>query len=227
MPSLAAKAAVWRAWFDCVAPWVITISAPIACASAIRNSSLRVLLPPVERPVQSSRLIQISGPPRSRLSRSSRSSGVGRWARKTRGKRARCMCVLLTFAYRTVAGRFLRLQIRISPPIMREIAYWGEAMRLEWLEDILAVAETGSFHEAARSAEPDAVGLFAAHPADRGQIGVELFDRSRKPVQLRPTTAEQRDQIAKLAGRPEPLVRRSAARRADRSTASRSQASMR
>ena len=30
-------------------------------------------------------------------------------------------------------------------------------------------------------------------------VGVELFDRSRKPVQLDPTTAEQRDRIAQLA----------------------------
>ncbi len=34
----------------------------LIAASASRNSSLRVLLPPVDMPVQSSRLIQISGP---------------------------------------------------------------------------------------------------------------------------------------------------------------------
>src|SRR5712671_4820901 len=46
----------------CGAPQVIRVSAPCASASAARNSSLRVLLPPGKRPSRSSRLIQISGP---------------------------------------------------------------------------------------------------------------------------------------------------------------------
>ncbi len=72
-------------------------------------------------------------------------------------------------------------------------------MRLEWLEDILAVAETGSFSEAAerRRLTQSAFSRRVQHIEDH--VGVALFDRSRKPVQLRPTTAEQRDQIARLA----------------------------
>ncbi|MBA3909482.1 MAG: hypothetical protein C0524_06255 [Rhodobacter sp.] len=72
-------------------------------------------------------------------------------------------------------------------------------MRLEWLEDVLAVAETGSFQEAAdrRRLTQSAFSRRIQHIEQ--QIGVELFDRSRKPVQLLPTTADQRDQIAKLA----------------------------
>jgi LysR family transcriptional regulator, hypochlorite-specific transcription factor HypT len=72
-------------------------------------------------------------------------------------------------------------------------------MRLEWLEDLLAVAETGSFQEAAdrRRLTQSAFSRRIQHIED--QIGVELFDRARKPVQLRPTTAEQRGQIARLA----------------------------
>ncbi|WP_051661405.1 LysR family transcriptional regulator [Bosea sp. 117] len=72
-------------------------------------------------------------------------------------------------------------------------------MRLEWLEDILAVAETGSFSEAAerRHLTQSAFSRRVQHIED--YVGVALFDRSRKPVQLRPTTAEQRDQIARLA----------------------------
>src|SRR3546814_110157 len=76
-PSLAAKAAVCRVWFDWVAPDVIIVSAPRWMASAMRNSSLRALLPPVARPVQSSGLIQMRGPLSAALSRSSGSSGVG------------------------------------------------------------------------------------------------------------------------------------------------------
>lgn len=71
-------------------------------------------------------------------------------------------------------------------------------MRLEWLEDILAVAETGSFIAAAdrrrltQSAFSRRVSSIEAH------VGIALFDRSCKPVQLRPTTQDQRDQIARL-----------------------------
>ena len=54
---LAHIAAVCLTWFDCVAPCVMTVSALFCKASPIRNSSLRVLFPPVARPVQSSRLI--------------------------------------------------------------------------------------------------------------------------------------------------------------------------
>lgn len=73
-------------------------------------------------------------------------------------------------------------------------------MRLEWLEDILAVAHTGSLSEAAerrhltQSAFSRRIRQIEAH------IGVELFDRARKPVQLCPTTTAQRDQIERLAG---------------------------
>lgn len=72
-------------------------------------------------------------------------------------------------------------------------------MRLEWLEDILAVAETGSFSEAAerrlltQSAFSRRISSIETH------VGAELFDRTRKPVQLRPATRDQRDRIARLA----------------------------
>ncbi len=73
-------------------------------------------------------------------------------------------------------------------------------MRLEWLEDILAVAETGSFSEAAerRRLTQSAFSRRIRHIED--YVGVRLFDRAHKPVQLRPTTEDQRDQIARLAG---------------------------
>jgi DNA-binding transcriptional LysR family regulator len=72
-------------------------------------------------------------------------------------------------------------------------------MRLEWLEDLLAVAETGSFQEAAdrRRLTQSAFSRRIQHIED--QIGVELFDRSRKPVQPLPAMQQQRDQMVKLA----------------------------
>ncbi|PZX17004.1 DNA-binding transcriptional LysR family regulator [Palleronia aestuarii] len=72
-------------------------------------------------------------------------------------------------------------------------------MRLEWLEDILAVAETGSFSEAAerRHLTQSAFSRRIRHIEE--YLGIELFDRSRKPVQLRDTLLEQREPIAELA----------------------------
>ena len=46
IPRRAAAAAVMQAWFDWIAPKVMTVVAPNAWASAIRYSSLRALLPP-------------------------------------------------------------------------------------------------------------------------------------------------------------------------------------
>src|SRR4051794_33879089 len=96
MPNRAAAAAVWRTWLDCTAPWVTRVSASLASASPSRYSSLRVLLPPPARPVQSSRLIHSAGPPppgraRCSVSPGRGSNGVGRWAKRTGLKRAKCM----------------------------------------------------------------------------------------------------------------------------------------
>ncbi|MGL4237565.1 LysR family transcriptional regulator [Tabrizicola sp.] len=71
-------------------------------------------------------------------------------------------------------------------------------MRLEWLEDILAVAETGSFSEAAERRHLTQSAFSRRISSIEAHIGLELFDRSRKPVQLHATTREQRDQIARL-----------------------------
>ncbi len=72
-------------------------------------------------------------------------------------------------------------------------------MRLEWLEDLIAVSETGSFQEAAarRRLTQSAFSRRIQHIEE--QVGIELFDRTRKPVQLRPAMQQQRDQIVRLA----------------------------
>lgn len=73
-------------------------------------------------------------------------------------------------------------------------------MRLEWLEDILAVAQTGSLSEAAERRHLTQSAFSRRIRQIEDHIGVELFDRTRKPVQMRPTTTAQRDQIERLAG---------------------------
>jgi DNA-binding transcriptional LysR family regulator len=72
-------------------------------------------------------------------------------------------------------------------------------MRLEWLEDILAVAETGSFTLAARRRNLTQSAFSRRIGAIEASLGVELFDRGRKPVQLHPAVAGQRDRIAARA----------------------------
>lgn len=72
-------------------------------------------------------------------------------------------------------------------------------MRLEWLEDLLAVAETGSFHEAAERRFLTQSAFSRRIQNIEDHIGIELFDRTRKPVQLRPTMADKHDQIRRLA----------------------------
>ncbi len=89
-------------------------------------------------------------------------------------------------------------QIRNIPYIMQDRHVTGATMRLEWLEDLLAVDETGSFQEAAERRRLTQSAFSRRIQNIEDYVGIELFDRSRKPVQLRPTMADQRDQIAKL-----------------------------
>lgn len=80
-------------------------------------------------------------------------------------------------------------------------------MRLEWLEDILAVADTGSFGEAAARRGLTQSAFSRRIRLIEERIGVELFDRTRKPVTLRATTAAQRATMERLAGQLRALQR--------------------
>ena len=73
-------------------------------------------------------------------------------------------------------------------------------MRLEWLEDIIAVAETGSFSEAAERRYLTQSAFSRRIRQIEDHLGVELFDRGCKPVRLRPTTENQREQIEHVIG---------------------------
>lgn len=82
----------------------------------------------------------------------------------------------------------------------------GGAMRLEWLDDILAVAQAGSFAEAADRRRLTQSAFSRRIQSIEDYVGVELFDRGHKPVQMRPTTEAQREQIQQLATRLRQLV---------------------
>ncbi|MDL2398925.1 LysR family transcriptional regulator [Rhizobium mayense] len=79
-------------------------------------------------------------------------------------------------------------------------------MRLDWLEDILAVAETGSFTEAAERRRLTQSAFSRRIQQIEDHVGVELFDRRSKPIRLRPTTESQRETIALLVGQLRQLV---------------------
>jgi DNA-binding transcriptional LysR family regulator len=72
-------------------------------------------------------------------------------------------------------------------------------MRLEWLDDILAVAETGSFSKAAQRRNLTQSAFSRRIGAIEDWVGAELFDRGRKPVQLHAAIAAQQDRVAACA----------------------------
>ncbi len=92
-------------------------------------------------------------------------------------------------------------------------------MRLEWLEDILAIAQAGSFSAAAERRNLTQSAFSRRIQQIEDHIGVELFDRSRKPVQLRPTTLAQGAQIEQISAALRQLV--VDLRRGDRETSNR------
>lgn len=73
-------------------------------------------------------------------------------------------------------------------------------MRLEWLKDVISIAETGSFSEAARRRNLTQSAFSRRVRQIEEHLGIELFDRSKKPVQIRPTTAGHLDRMARMVG---------------------------
>jgi DNA-binding transcriptional LysR family regulator len=90
--------------------------------------------------------------------------------------------------------------------MLQEMQVGGVAMRLEWLEDILAIASTGSFSGAAERRRLTQSAFSRRIQQIEQHVGVELFDRSQKPVQLRPTTSAQSAQIEQISAAIRQLV---------------------
>ncbi|WP_349370199.1 LysR family transcriptional regulator [Salinarimonas sp.] len=72
-------------------------------------------------------------------------------------------------------------------------------MRLEWLEDILAVAETGSFQAAAERRRLTQPAFSRRLRAIEESLGVALFDRSSKPARVLPHALEEVERMRDLA----------------------------
>lgn len=72
-------------------------------------------------------------------------------------------------------------------------------MRLDWLEDILAVIDTGSIRAAAERRAVTQPAFSRRLRAIEARLGVELFDRSRKPVAVHPAIAARADEFRRAA----------------------------
>jgi DNA-binding transcriptional LysR family regulator len=72
-------------------------------------------------------------------------------------------------------------------------------MRLDWLEDILAVLDTGSFVRAAERRSLTQSAFTRRIRAIEDSLGAPLFDRSHKPVTLLPAIREREAQMRRLA----------------------------
>ena len=72
-------------------------------------------------------------------------------------------------------------------------------MRLDWLEDILAVAETGSLQVAAEKRRLSQSAFSRRLRAIETGLDVTLFDRSARPTRLLPHVQEQTERMRDLA----------------------------
>jgi LysR family transcriptional regulator, hypochlorite-specific transcription factor HypT len=79
-------------------------------------------------------------------------------------------------------------------------------MRLEWLEDIVAVVETGSFNAAAKRRFVTQPAFSRRIRAIEDYVGAELFDRDRKPVGLKPSISSHQEDIKRLVTQMKDLV---------------------
>lgn len=79
-------------------------------------------------------------------------------------------------------------------------------MRLEWLEDLLAVLETGSLNRAAEQRLLTQPAFSRRIRTIERYVGVDLVDRSRKPVQLRKAVRDQQQKMQELAASLRDLV---------------------
>ena len=84
---------------------------------------------------------------------------------------------------------------------MQLVHIMGPVMRLEWIEDILAVLESGSLSKAAEKRFLTQSAFTRRIRAIEESIGAELCDRSRKPVNFAPGVAALEPELRDLSAR--------------------------
>lgn len=76
---------------------------------------------------------------------------------------------------------------------------FGAAMRLEWIEDIMAVAEHGSFQAACEKRNISQPAFSRRIRQIEQALGVTLFDRTARPARLSPHVQDQLDRMRDLS----------------------------
>ncbi|MDA3919872.1 MAG: LysR family transcriptional regulator [Salinisphaera sp.] len=71
-------------------------------------------------------------------------------------------------------------------------------MRLEWIEDLLAVLRTGSLKRAAEERHVSQPAFSRRIQCIEEYVGITLIDRTKKPAQLRETLKEQRPKLEEI-----------------------------
>ena len=79
-------------------------------------------------------------------------------------------------------------------------------MRLDWIEDILAIADAGSLSKAADRRNLTQSAFSRRIQAIEDALGVELLDRSKRPTQLNAGVAAHRDHFIRLTAEIQQLV---------------------
>ncbi len=79
-------------------------------------------------------------------------------------------------------------------------------MRLDWLDDVLAVLDAGSLNEAAERRLLTQPAFSRRIKTMEELLGVELVDRRRKPAQPSAALLDQQNRIRELAGELRALV---------------------
>lgn len=74
-------------------------------------------------------------------------------------------------------------------------------MRLEWIEDLLAVLDSGSLTAAAEKRHTSQSAFTRRLRAIEEALSTELLDRQRKPVRLMPHVLEREDELRSMAAR--------------------------
>ena len=79
-------------------------------------------------------------------------------------------------------------------------------MRLEWLEDLVAILESGSFNEAASRRFVTQPAFSRRIKAIEDYVGAELFDRDKKPAGLREPIIAHQDDIKRIVAQTRDLL---------------------
>jgi LysR family transcriptional regulator, hypochlorite-specific transcription factor HypT len=90
----------------------------------------------------------------------------------------------------------------VSQPVSDNIRNWGAtALELKWLDDYIALIETGSFSAAAARRHVSQPAFSRRIQMLEEWLGVQLIDRARKPLQFTPVAKDNQLEFRQLVAR--------------------------